>query len=116
MATFDVDVHACANGLDDPHDPTYWADPLPSSRRLPKRMPLFQPISNGGKIFRDTPICGQVVQDAVVRRALAAGLDSKHYGGHSLRAGFVTSALHKGLGLHQIMREPWHTTERTLEV
>lgn len=116
LATFDVDVHACAKGLDDPHDPIYWADPLPSWRRLPKRMPLFRPISTGGKIFRDTPISGQVVQDAVVRHALAAGLDAKHYGGHSLRAGFVTSALHKGLGLHQIMRQSWHTTERTLEV
>ncbi|MGW8431223.1 site-specific integrase [Curtobacterium citreum] len=116
LATFDTDVHICAKGLDDPHDPTYWSDPLPSWRRLPKRMPLFRPISTGGKIFRDTPISGQVVQDAVVRHSVAAGLDAKHYGGHSLRAGFVTSALKKGLSPHQIMRQSWHTTERMIEV
>lgn len=116
LATFDIDEHVCARRLDDPTDPAYWADPLPSWRRLSKRMPLFRPISTGGRIFRDTAISGQVVQDAVLRHAAAAGLDTKHYGGHSLRAGFITSALRKGLSPHQIMRQSWHTTERMIEV
>jgi integrase len=115
MATFDIDVHICARGRAE-DDPVDWADPLPAWRRLPKKMPLFRPISTGGKFFRDTPISGQVVQDAVVRHSVAAGLDAKHYGGHSLRAGFVTSALKKGLSPHQIMRQSWHTTERMIEV
>lgn len=115
MATFDVHSHICARGRAD-DDPVDWSDPLPAWRRLPKRMPLFRPISTGGRITRDTHISGQVVLAAVVRHSLAAGLDAKHYGGHSLRAGFVTSALKKGLNPHQIMRQSWHTSERMIEV
>ncbi|MBT2504189.1 site-specific integrase [Curtobacterium sp. ISL-83] len=115
LATFTTDEHVCARGHTD-DNPVDWSDPLPAWRRLPKRMPLFRPISTAGKIFRDSPISGQVVQDAIVRHALNAGLDAKHYGGHSLRAGFVTSALKKGLSPHQIMRQSWHTTERMIEV
>lgn len=115
MATFDVGVHICARGHSE-DDPVDWSDPLPAWRRLPKKAPLFRPISTGGKFFRDTPISGQVVQDAIVRHSIAAGLDAKHYGGHSLRAGFVTSALKKGLSPHQIMRQTWHASERMIEV
>lgn len=115
LASFDIDVHVCARGHGE-DDPVDWDDPFPTWRRLPKRMPLFRPISTAGKFFRDTPISGQVVQDAVVRHSRNAGLDAKHYGGHSLRAGFVTSALRKGLNAHRIMRQSWHTSEKMIEV
>lgn len=114
LASLDIDVHICARGRTE-DNPVDWDDPFPAWRRLPKRMPLFRPISTAGKIFRDTPISGQVVQDALVRHAKSAGLDARHYGGHSLRAGFITSALRKGLTSHQIMRQSWHASESMIE-
>jgi hypothetical protein len=39
----------------------------------------------------------------VKRRAILAGLDPKQFSGHSLRAGFVTSAAMHGANLFKIM-------------
>lgn len=115
LAANTIDAHICARGRDS-DDPVDWGDPFPAWRRLPKRMPLFRPVSHAGRFFKDTAIDGQVVQDALVRTAKRAGMDSRHYGAHSLRAGFVTSALRKGLNPHQIMRQSWHTSEAMIEV
>jgi integrase len=53
---------------------------------------------------------GRMVQRAVRQQ----GLDATHYGGHSLRAGFVTAAAHAGVAERLIMQQTGHTDVRTL--
>jgi integrase len=49
----------------------------------------------------------------VQRAAAATGLESKTLAGHSLRAGFMTSAARGGAGEQQIMEQSGH---RSIEV
>jgi len=73
--------------------------------------PLFQGIGNGkptGRAILGNRI-GQIVQHA----AHAIGLDSKSYGGHSLRSGFVTEAILAGVNDIHIMD---HTGHASLEM
>ena len=48
----------------------------------------------------------------VQRAAKSAGLDAKSVGGHSLRAGFATTAAKKGKSLDAIMRQTLHKSEK----
>ena len=48
----------------------------------------------------------------VQRAAERAGLDPKTVGGHSLRAGFATTAAKKGKSLDAIMRQTLHKSEK----
>jgi len=114
LGAANLEEHICARGQE--KDAVDWADPFPPWRRLPKRMPLFRPVSTAGRIFRDEPISPQVVHHAVLRHAKNAGMDERHFGAHSLRAGFITSALRVGSNPHQIMRQSWHTSEKMIEV
>lgn len=50
-----------------------------------------------------------IVKDYVER----AGLDPEGFSGHSLRAGFVTTAAAKGVSLNNIMRQTRHKDQRT---
>ncbi len=74
-----------------------------------------------GAIFRSVDRHGNVGAEAlgdrtvariVQRAALAAGLDASTFGGHSLRAGFATTAAKKGKSLDAIMRQTGHRSER----
>ena len=51
----------------------------------------------------------------VKARAKAAGLDSLSFAGHSLRSGFVTSALASGADILRIMDVTRHREVRTLK-
>jgi site-specific recombinase XerD len=55
---------------------------------------------------------GRAVARIVQRSARLAGLDPTRYAGHSLRAGFVTTAAKKGKSLDAIMRQTGHRSER----
>lgn len=55
---------------------------------------------------------GRTVARVVQRAARAAGLDATRFGGHSLRAGFATTAAKKGKTLDAIMRQTGHRSER----
>jgi integrase len=57
--------------------------------------PLFRAIGKGGRLSVQ-PLTPQSVALIVKRAAKAAKLDPKIFAGHSLRAGFVTSALETG--------------------
>ena len=48
-----------------------------------------------------------------VQRA-SVGLDPERFAGHSLRAGFVTTAAGKGIPFDRIMRQTRHKNERVL--
>ena len=53
-------------------------------------------------------LTGRSIAEIVKRRAAAAGLDPAHYSGHSLRAGFATSAATAGASELAIARQTRH--------
>ena len=57
----------------------------------------------------------QSVALIVKRWAKAAGVDSDSFSGHSLRAGFVTSALEDGADLFKVMDVTRHREVKTLK-
>ena len=77
-----------------------------------KAGPLFRRIDSRSDCMGDRPLTPQVVALIVKARAEAAGLDPTRFAGHSLRAGFVTTAASKGVTLHNIMRQTRHKDQR----
>ena len=64
--------------------------------------PLYQGMYRGGRLTGH-PITGDDVARVVKRYAREIGLEPRHYAGHSLRAGFVTSAAAHGSRIDRIM-------------
>lgn len=75
---------------------------------------VFRPIGRGGRIGA-AALTDRSVANIVKARALAAGLDPKIFSGHSLRAGFVTSALEHGADLFKVMDVTRHRRVETLK-
>jgi integrase len=69
--------------------------------------PLFRTIYKGDHVV-DGEIRGRVVADAVKRAAERIGVDPATVAGHSLRAGFATTAARHGKSLDAIMRQTLH--------
>lgn len=69
--------------------------------------PVFRSVNRGGKVS-DRRLSDKAVALVVKRCAEEAGLDSARFAGHSLRAGFVTSASRKGVPDRKIMRQTGH--------
>ncbi|MCV9967411.1 tyrosine-type recombinase/integrase [Pararhizobium sp. BT-229] len=63
----------------------------------------------------DEPLTAQTVALIVKRYAEAAGLDFEKLSGHSLRAGFVTSAAANRASIFPIMEVTRHRDPRTVE-
>lgn len=78
-----------------------------------KEGPLFRAIDKGGRVS-PYALTAQSVALIVKDWAEAAGLDPKLFSGHSLRAGFVTSALASGADLLKITHVTRHTKLETL--
>jgi site-specific recombinase XerD len=76
--------------------------------------PIFRPIAKGGRVLAQT-LTDRSVASIVKRYAAAAGLDPKIFSGHSLRAGFVTSALEHGADLFKVMDVTRHRRVETLK-
>jgi site-specific recombinase XerD len=68
---------------------------------------LFRAVHRGGHV-RPWGLCGHDVAIIVKRYALAAGLDPAEFSGHSLRAGFATSAAETGASVLKIMETTRH--------
>ncbi len=77
------------------------------------RGPLFQTMRRGGHV-QGRPLHPTDVARLVKRYAAATGLDPAHYAGHSLRAGFVTSAAAHGARLDKIMEVTRHASPATV--
>jgi hypothetical protein len=60
-------------------------------------------VRKGGTV-KPQGLRGIDVARAVKRYAKAAGLDAKEFSGHSLRAGFVTSAAETGASIQEVSR------------
>ncbi len=75
--------------------------------------PLFRPIRRGGHVqpFRLTD---RSVANIVKHHAEGAGLDPDQFSGHSLRAGFLTSAAKRGASLFKMMATSRHRSTDTL--
>lgn len=71
--------------------------------------PLFRGMRAGDRV-RQTRLTARMVAVIVQRRAAAAGFDPTYFGGHSLRAGFATSAAQAGRNERSIMRQMRHTS------
>jgi integrase len=82
--------------------------------RLDPKAALFRPIRRGGHIG-STMISGDVVNSVIKRRLTAVGMNAKRFGGHSLRAGFVTQALRSGATPQEVMRQTDHRNVSTVE-
>jgi integrase len=75
--------------------------------------PVFRPINRGGRVVAATltaESAAQVVKDAAER----AGLDPATFAGHSLRAGFLTSAADAGASIFKMMDQSRHRSVETL--
>ena len=73
---------------------------------------LFRRLSRSGRVT-DDPMSSHAVGRLVQAAAAAAGYDPKAFGGHSLRAGFVTSAARAGASVWKIREVTRH---KSLEV
>lgn len=75
---------------------------------------LFRPITKGGNL-RPQAISDKSIAETVKKYAAAAGLNPDDFGGHSLRAGFVTSAAEAGANLFKIMDVSRHKNVQTVK-
>lgn len=87
----------------------------PSMNSLDPDSPLFRPVHKSGSPGAG-PITGHAVNAVIKRRVAAAGLDPARFGGHSLRAGFVTEAVRAGADAASIMRQTGHRSVAMVEV
>lgn len=75
--------------------------------------PVFRPVTKGGSI-RDARLSDRAVALVVKKRAAAAGIDPDGLSGHSLRAGFATSAAAAGVPEHAIQAQTGHRSVAVL--
>jgi hypothetical protein len=99
------------------------ASPMAPTRRRARSAPGARGSRlrtlKGGPAFRRllhdriTPdrIAGDGIARMVKRRASAAGYAPELFSGHSLRAGFATTAARAGVAEHRIMRARWRTSQ-----
>lgn len=75
--------------------------------------PIFRPVDRHGNVL-PSALNGRAVARVVQRRAAAAGLDPKIYGGHSLRSGFITETGRQGKNIFDAMRLSGHKSMQTV--
>ena len=78
--------------------------------------PVFRPIRRGGSVVEPDRLTDRSVGNIVKAHAEAVGLDPDVFSGHSLRAGFVTSALQAGADVLRVMDVTRHRQVNTLRV
>jgi integrase len=71
---------------------------------------IFRPIDRHGRVH-NARLSGEAVSLIVRERAAAAGLDKSGYSGHSLRAGFATSAAQSGVSAWRIKAQTRHASD-----
>jgi site-specific recombinase XerD len=75
--------------------------------------PLFRPIRRGGHVQANR-LTDRSVANIVKAHAKRVGLDPVLFSGHSLRAGFLTSAAKRGASLFKMMATSRHRSTDTL--
>ncbi|MBO0903815.1 site-specific integrase [Jiella sonneratiae] len=74
---------------------------------------IFRPIGKGCRL-QPGRLSDRAVALVVKHYAAAAGLDVDGFSGHSLRAGYITTAAEHDVDLHRIMDQSRHTDVRTV--
>jgi site-specific recombinase XerD len=82
---------------------------------VPTSKELLQQIRKGGKAVEAARLSDRSVANIVKAFAHAMGLDSAIFSGHSLRSGFVTSALQAGADMLRVMDVTRHRQVNTLK-
>jgi site-specific recombinase XerD len=75
--------------------------------------PIFRPIDKGGTVRTSRLTCRSVA-NIVKAYAKRAGFDASMFSGHSLRAGFITSAAGNGASIFKMMDVSRHKSVDTL--
>jgi site-specific recombinase XerD len=75
--------------------------------------PIFRPVLKGSRV-QPEPLSDRSVADIVKKHAKRAGLDPAEYAGHSLRAGYLTSAAEAGANVFKMMEVSRHKSIDTL--
>jgi integrase len=75
--------------------------------------PIFRPIDHHGNV-KSQRLTAQSVGLVIKRHAAMAGLQVDDFSGHSLRAGFATTAAAAGIAERNIMRQTGHTSVKTV--
>jgi integrase len=73
---------------------------------------IFRPINRHGQI-QPARLSGFSCSEIVKKHAVRIGLDPKAYAGHSLRAGFLTSAAKRGANVFKMMEHARHASMDT---
>ena len=74
---------------------------------------IFRPITRHGYLQPER-LSGDAVSEVIRERLAAAGLDPEGYSGHSLRAGFATSAAQAGASTIKIRQQTGHSSDTML--
>ena len=74
---------------------------------------IFRPVDRHGRVHGGR-LSGEAVSLVVRERVAAAGLDPTGYSGHSLRAGFATSAAQAGVQAWRIKAQTRHASDAML--
>jgi integrase len=74
---------------------------------------LFRSLRKGGAISPDR-LSGEAISALIKRHVHGIGLDAAKFSGHSLRAGFITSAARAGIATHLIRQQTGHASEATM--
>jgi integrase len=75
--------------------------------------PLLRPVNRHGHIHAER-LSGEAVSLVVKERVASAGIEPSGYSGHSLRAGFATSAAQAGVSALKIRTQTGHTSDAML--
>jgi integrase len=75
--------------------------------------PVFRPVDRHGRVAAGR-LSGEAVALILHDRIAAAGFDPTGYSGHSLRAGFATSATRAGVSTFKIRQQTGHTSDAML--
>ena len=75
--------------------------------------PVFRPVDRHGRIASER-LSGEAVSLIVKERVAAAKIDPSFFSGHSLRAGFATSAVQAGVSTFKIRSQTGHASDAML--
>ena len=75
--------------------------------------PVFRPVDRHRNVFASR-LSGEAVSLILRDRMAAAGFDTQGYSGHSLRAGFATSATRAGVSTFKIRQQTGHASDAML--
>lgn len=78
-----------------------------------QNVPMFKSVRKGGTILNQR-LSGEAVAKIVKRAVHSIGLNPSNYSGHSLRAGFVTSAIQSGAPSHLVRKQTGHASDATM--